>query len=315
MNSIIERIDAITGMTPEYSTASPPIPKSVKIELTARCNFACSFCARKQRLRDQGDMDWELFTDLATQMRDAGVEELGMFYLGESFQINWLESAILYAKQVLDFPYVFLTTNGASSSPERVRHCMAMGLDSLKWSFNYVDGAQLKDIAGVSPRLFDRMVENIRAAYRDRESGGYSTGLYASYIEYDGAQKDLMMKALDLIEPYVDEVYGLPLYNQAAFVTEEEKARGWKPIAGNRGRAGNLRDPLPCWSLFTEGHITWDGKLSACCFDHDDRFVMADLTKVPFVDGWNSDSFQEARRGHLARDVSGTVCEECVAYG
>jgi len=27
-------------------------------------------------------------------------------------------------------------------------------------------------------------------------------------------------------------------------------------IAGNQGRVGALREPLPCWSAFTEGHIT-----------------------------------------------------------
>jgi mRNA-degrading endonuclease toxin of MazEF toxin-antitoxin module len=49
------------------------------------------------------------------------------------------------------------------------------------------------------------------------------------------------------------------------------------PTAGNQGRVGALRKPLPCWSLFTEGHVTHDGRLSACCFDHDGRFEMGDL--------------------------------------
>ena len=33
-----------------------------------------------------------------------------------------------------------------------------------------------------------------------------------------------------------------------------------------------MRDPVPCWSLFTEARVTHDGHLSACCFDHAGRF-------------------------------------------
>jgi len=64
--------------------------------------------------------------------------------------------------------------------------------------------------------------------------------------------------------------------------------------------------------VFTEGHITWDGKLSACCFDHNDTFTMADLTKTPFMEGWNSEKFQALRLSHLKKDIIGTPCEKCL---
>jgi hypothetical protein len=81
---------------------------------------------------------------------------------------------------------------------------------------------------------------------------------------------------------------------------------------------GCLRDPLPCWSIFTEAHIVWDGHLNLCCFDtnvggsdgHD--FYMADLKEVPFMEGWNSKRFMAIRRAHLAKDVTGTLCEKCI---
>ncbi|MNC89785.1 hypothetical protein D3C83_57720 [compost metagenome] len=91
-------------------------------------------------------------------------------------------------------------------------------------------------------------------------------------------------------------------------------ARGTVPTAGNQGRIGALRKPLPCWSLFTEGHITWDGRLSACCFDHDGRFSMGDLNTQSFAQAWHSAPFQRLRAANLAEDVRGTVCEKCIAY-
>lgn len=89
---------------------------------------------------------------------------------------------------------------------------------------------------------------------------------------------------------------------------------GFSPTAGNQGRIGALRDPLPCWSAFTEGHVRADGGLSACCFDSDGKFEMGNLTKQSFMEAWNSETFQKLRFAHLKKDVTGTICEGCLAY-
>jgi hypothetical protein len=311
---ITERIDAITHIPDAWREAAPPCPRSVKIELTARCNFACAFCARSARLRAQKDIDRGFYARIVREMAEAGVEELGMFYLGESCLVPWLPEAITYAKE-MGIDYVFLTTNGSITTPEKVESYMSAGLDSLKFSYNYADVEQFTEIAQVKPAYFNAMVRNLKDAWRIREEGGYDCGLYASYIAYDGEQGERMADALAEIEPYVDELYALPLYSQADLVGAEEKARDWRPTAGNRGRLDAMSDPIPCWSIFTEGHITWDGRLSACCFDHDGRFDMGDLTVTPFLEAWNSRRFQALRHAHLAGDVRSTACETCSAYG
>lgn len=315
--SITDRIDAITSIPTEYRGANLPAPKSVKIELTGRCNYSCSFCARSQLLRDQKDMDKATFKRLAMEMRQAGVEELGLFYLGESMLLPWLPEAVEYAKAI-GFPYVFLTTNGSLAKAHRLDACFRAGLDSLKFSLNYADAEQFADIAKADKRLFAIMIRNIKAAKDTRDKVERETahrcGLYASYIEYDGEQKARMMALVDEISPYLDEIYALPLYSQAELIGQSERDAGWAVTAGNRGRLDALREPLPCWAVFTEGHITWDGKLSACCFDHDGRFEMGDLTNQSFMDAWNSDKFQQLRTAHLDKNVSGTPCEKCVAY-
>ena len=315
--TITDRIDAITEIPAQARSCTPPIPKSVKIELTGRCNYMCTFCARSDRLRKQADMDQGLYERLALEMRQAGVEELGMFYLGESFMVPWLPAAIAFAKNI-GYPYVFLTTNGSLSTPERVGACMRVGLDSLKFSLNYADSEQFADIARVKEAIFFQMMDNIIQAreVRDRVEAetGHRCGLYASYIAYDDEQGEKMKDLVEKVEPHLDEIYALPLYNQADMVTDREQDKGWSIKAGNPGRLDNMRDPIPCWAVFTEGHITWDGRLSACCFDHDGRFDMGDLTEMSFSQAWQSEKFQLLRTAHLERDVQGTVCETCVAY-
>ena len=314
IGKITERIDAITGIDEDRRVAAPPCPKSVKIELTARCNFKCTFCATADKLRDKADMDWDFYLRLLKDLRQAGVEELGMFYLGESFILDWLPDAIKAAKDE-GFAYVFITTNGSLSDPVKVKACMEAGLDSLKFSLNYADERQFADIARVKKSLYKVIIDNLKSAVAIRNAGGYHCGIYASYIYYDGEQGRRMKAVVAEVEPLLDQVYALPLYSQADLVSVAENERGWAIRGGNPGRLENMREAVPCWSLFTEARVTHDGHLSACCFDHDGRFHMGDLNEMPFMAAWTSEPFQELRRAHLSGDVRETVCSKCVSYG
>jgi MoaA/NifB/PqqE/SkfB family radical SAM enzyme len=312
---ITERIDRITLLTDERRTPRPPVPRSVKIELTARCDFQCFFCASHMRLREKRDIDPRFFRRILPELRALGVEEIGLFYLGESFTCRWLAEAVLYAKRECGYPYVFLTTNGRMATPERVRECIEAGLDSLKFSFNFSDPAQFHEVTRVRAADFWLVERNLREARRVRDEveaqTGHRCGLYASSIRYDDAQHERMAAAVARIAPYVDEHYWLPLYGQAGLTSG---AMGTVPTAGNQGRIGALRKPLPCWSLFTEGHITWDARVSACCFDHDGRFSMGNLERESFMQAWHSEPFRKLRRANLGMDVRGTACEKCIAY-
>jgi MoaA/NifB/PqqE/SkfB family radical SAM enzyme len=239
-------------------------------------------------------MPWERYTRHARELRELGVEQLGVFYLGESFLFDRLADAIRFAKRECGYPYVFLTTNGRLATAARVRECMLAGLDSLKFAVNSCGPAQLNAVACVEPEAFRVIVQNIKDARRVRDEiereSGHRCGLYCSSLLYDEAQRDRMKPALGDILPYVDEHYWLPLY-------------------------GQLRKPLPCWPLFKEGHITWDGRLSACCLDHAPRFHMGNIDETPFFEAWHSPAFRALREAHLRQDVSGTACEHCIAYG
>jgi len=104
MQRITERIDRITRLDAEHRSATPPMPRSVKIELTARCDFQCFFCASAMRLRDKADIDRDFFRRILREMRALGVEEIGLFYLGESFLCSWLPEAVRFAKYECGYP-------------------------------------------------------------------------------------------------------------------------------------------------------------------------------------------------------------------
>ncbi len=315
--NITAHIDNVTKMSSEYLHSFCPAPKSVKIELSPRCNFRCGFCALRTRKEQPiADMDYSFFQRITSEMKDAGVKEIGCFFLGESMMNpELLIKAIKWCKQDLKFSYIFLTTNASLAYPEVIKNCMEAGLDSLKFSVNAHSEKQFEQIMGVNKKLYHRALENIKKTHEIREKHSLKCGLYASSIFYDEEQRKNIQSVLNkYILPFVDEHYWLPLYSMGSFATQREEELGYKPIAGNQGRLGALREPLPCWSAFTEGHVRADGGLSACCFDAEGKWLMGDLNKTSFMEAWNSRKFQELRKAHINKDVIGTICEQCVAY-
>src|SRR5512140_2078786 len=176
MKTITERIDAVTGIPDAYRAEKLPAPRSVKLELTSECNYRCGFCAHRLRMKQRDEMDPALYHRLVDEMVAAGVEELGLFFIGESFICKWLPDAIAYAKKS-GMRYVFLTTNGSLATPERVRACMEAGLDSLKFSMNDADTEQFVQIANVKASLWETSLHNLRAARGVRDDGAYDCRL------------------------------------------------------------------------------------------------------------------------------------------
>jgi len=315
--SITERIDNITRIPAIRLATEIPPPESVKIELSPRCNYRCGFCGLVQRDKQPThDMDLDFFKRITSEMRECGVKEIGLFYLGESFMnVPLLVAAAEHCRE-LGFEKRFITTNGSLVTQEAAYQVMEAGITSIKFSINSADPDMFKEIIGVSSKNFWRALENVKGAWEVREASGfYDTELSASSIKYDDEQQPKMEAILaKYVRPYVDVHYWLPLYSMGAYATAREAELGYRPSAGNQGRLDNPVDPLPCWAPFTEGHVRAEGGLSACCFDAHGTWEMANLNDMSFLDAWNCEAFKELRAIHLRKDVTGSICEKCVLY-
>ena len=304
--SITERVGKVHAFGTSCGTVTPPVPRSAKIELTSACDMHCYFCASHKHPRPTGQMSQALYTQIVDELRMLGVEQLGLFYIGESMLCEWLPEAIRYAKSVCGFPYVFLTTNGLSATPARLQACMTAGLDSIKFAFNWSNASEFARVTGLPATEYDRVLENLKAARNVRDDVRHETGhrcaLYASTLRYDEGQPERMRTTLDVIESCVDQHYWLPLLGHCGL-----------PGPHSVGRPVPVKD-VPCWALFSEAHITWEGKLAACSLDASSRFHMGDLEKTSFIAAWHSPAFRDLRARHLDHNVRGTACQSCVAY-
>jgi len=307
VKSIPEKVDLHSHVSKEKFILHPPFPDAIKIEITGRCNYNCSFCAQKSSLRKIGDIDRNFLYRILWEAKSIGVKEIGMFLLGESFLVKELSEHIKYAKDVVGIEYVFITTNGSLCDEKRMIPVIEAGLDSIKFSINAGTREKYNKIHNCDN--FDKVFSNVKWLCNYKKENNI-TGLRTciSSILIPGDEEELRSFEKEA-KQYVDDFYFLPLYNQAGHIGGKEYTK----IIGNPGRAENMVPPIPCWALFNAAKITWNGWLTACCFDHDEKFEIADLNKVSLIDAWNHPKFVGMRKQHLENTLnSKSLCAKCL---
>lgn len=302
MDKISERVSEIVNIPDDRLSITPPVPKSIKIEITSHCDFKCYFCQLTMQDRAKGNIDDKLLYKILDESIAAGVEEVGLFWIGEPFLNKSLPRYIEYAKKV-GFKNVFVTTNGRLANEEMLRSVFDAGLDSIKFSMNASSKESFKATTGVD--AYDKVVKNIRAANSIRGDRIFPK-IYASSV-FDPDYPENYNDIDNQISPYVDEHYKIRLYGNSQLNNDNNEL---KKHGGNR----LLQSMLPCWSLFTIPHISYDGHMSACFSDFNKNLYMADLNQVSFLEAWHSTAFQALRKSHLNKNIKGTPCQSCTAY-
>jgi len=302
MKKISERIANTANISVERLSIEPPPPKSIKIEVTSHCDLKCYFCQLSIQDRKKGDIDKSLLLKILKQAKAAGVDEVGLFWIGEPFLNKSLSDYVMLAKEI-GFNNVFITTNGRLANLGQLKSIFAAGIDSIKFSINASTKASFKEVTSVD--AYDKILNNIKLAHTLRGEKK-SPKIYASSV-YDPDNLDDYKAISKQVAPFVDEHYPIRLYGENQIDGATSKLTIHR---SNR----TLQSMLPCWSLFTIPHISYDGFMSACYCDFNEKFYMADLKEVSFMDAWLSPQFKKLRAAHLNRDVSNTPCIDCTAY-
>ncbi len=286
----------------ELYSLEPPFPyTNFLLELSNACNHKCLFCAHQKMKRKVGKMKPEMAESVLRQAYELGTREVGLYATGEPFIVPELAQYVKLAKDI-GYTYVYLTSNGALATPERIREVVDAGIDSVKFSINAPERKMYEFIHGRDD--FDTVFEHLVYLNQYRKESGrdfkiYITGILTRYTEH---MRDDYFK---VFEGLADQIVFKDVYNQGGYMPEIDYL-----LRCTHDTEVMRRCNLPFDALC----VTCEGYLSVENADFENMLIVADLNKVSLKEGWYGEKMKEIRQKFMDDKLEGTVCAGCVHH-
>ena len=306
----------------------PPLPRSVYIETTSRCNSLCKTCLLT--FTDGGregnkDLSWDEFRRIVDQL--PVLERVVLHGIGEPLLNRHLTRMISHCKE--RGASVLFNTNAITLSPAKGEELIASGLDELRVSLDAATPATYARIRGVDvlPKVLGNLeaLASIKArlgAERPRVSLWF-TALRENLRELP-ALVPIAFKvgASSLhLQRLVFNGMGMAVAEQSLFRRLQEEEEALIREATEAARAGGVefsasgatapevslagRDGERPWSAcrrpWSLVYVTVHGNVLPCCIapwvaDPYDRIVLGNLLQEPLEAIWSGERYREFRR-------------------
>lgn len=283
-------------------TEAPPFPKNMMMELTNCCNHHCVFCHYRIMKRKKRECKKEFTFDIIQQAFDNGCREIGLYMIGEPLLKRDLAEYVAYAKKV-GFEYIYLTSNGALATIERMKELIDAGLDSIKFSVNAATPEHYKKVHGVDDYLVVK--ENIKRLHDYVRENSINLATFISFVKTEITKNDVEKMQTEF-SPFVDKIYVFDVGTQGPPMPELV-AQGIVNPNIYLQEGAEL-----CEMVFNRIHVTCEGLLNACCSDCEGVLNAVDLHTTSLAEAWHSDIMRNLRRRFLQKNLAPLACYNCV---
>lgn len=271
----------------------PTAPLLIDIEPTNRCDMVCRICPNPGMVREQGRMDPALFRSIVDQTVDTALQHHINLH-GEPTLHPDLVEMLSYA--VSRGASVTLYTNLGHENDALLDGLVDSGLEQVVVNICGIDEDTYSHIHGVE-RL-DTVLENLtRLRARRKEKGASLPRVVTSYV-VTKANLHQASRASEVLEEYSDYC---ALKVQHDWLGDPE-------IAATLPGEGGSVTPLKCSRPWTTASILWDGRIATCCYDHEGRTILGDLSSASLDEIWNSQDMRRFRKRYREHDP----CRDCV---
>ena len=326
------------------SVATFPLPRSIYIEPTSRCNELCQQCPRTLLSREEDrDLSFDEFRRIVDQF--PMLERVVLHGLGEPLLNKDLPRMIRHLKA--RGTYVLFNSNGILLNARRGQELIDAGLDEYRLSMDGATRHMYARVRGVD--AFDKVWRNVRAFIAMQHEQDASKPVVSLWFTAMKENLHELPRLIDLAdENGIREVYlqrlvyferGLAHSQQALFrrATYEElelvhrceqicKERGiaFKAAGSTTPLEGLLREPdnrpwSGCRRPYSLTYITSSGNVLSCCFApfghksareyHEER-ILGNIFQEPIEAIWHGERYAAFRRA-FESDHPATHCSQC----
>jgi len=307
-------------------TLRPPLPRSLYLETTSRCNSLCETCILTFGGREpQRDLTWDEFRRVVDQF--PGLDRVLLHGIGEPLLNRDLPRMVAHLKA--RSAHVLFNSNAITLSPKTARTLIDAGLDELRVSLDAGTRATYERIRGVD--AFDKVVRNLEGLHRLKAELGAPRPAVSLWFT---ALKDNIEEVPGLI-PLALRV-GAPeihlqrlVYNGLGLATAEQSLYGGlhereaalidattaaARAAGVAFSASGATAPdvsltparggqpwSACRRPWTLAYVTVSGNVLPCCIapwitGHYDGIILGNLYREPLEQVWWGERYRDFRR-------------------
>jgi radical SAM protein with 4Fe4S-binding SPASM domain len=275
-----------------------PVPPSLQIEPTNRCNLRCICCPVSRSSRKKGAMDLRLFRRIIDEASAVGVKRIHLYLHGEPLLHPDLVEMIRYIKYRSLF--VNLVTHGMLFNEDSIRGILHAGVD--------LGDHIIFSVLGYSKDVHERIMKGI---HHDRVWNNISSfvairkslGMHAPILEIvfysmpeNKAEKD------SLIRYWTGRVDHVRIVPKVSSSFRDYK----KPVRG----APQQKKPCPnIWERMT---VMWNGDVTICCADVDGEYVLGNLASYSIREIWNCEKLVALKNIHRKKEYDKhPLCASC----
>jgi|SRR5579872_2993597 len=306
-------------------------PPGIEIELTNRCNLACTQCLRSVGLKPYrlGDMDPDDYKKILAQFPYAMNIVLNGF--GEPMRYKPFFDIVAYTRRERPWAKIGIYTNGMLIDEEKAHRLMDCGLTELSISIDAATPDTYRCVRRGGN--LDVLHDNIRRLVRvKREARARFPMLGLNFVMVNDNEGELA--------PFVEQAheFGVDFINciswaaydwgfknrrtKASYLRELEAARERMDRLGVRCRSfpetgtqwTDADRPFDCDFFWGNNfRITYRGEITlGCCTPFRETYSYGNLLEQPFREIWNNALYRKNRelaRRHIAPDPTCLSCD------
>ena len=288
-----------------FDSEVPDFPRELVLDINNRCNHKCYFCANP-KIEKYDSLDFDLALKLMKEARSLGATDLGLQATGEPFMDKRLAQFVLAGKKI-GYSYIYINSNGALASPEKVKPVIDAGCDSIKFSINAHNREDFKSVHGYDD--FDKVISNLKWIFNYRNEKKVKMGIYVSSVS--NSKTEITKDVKNTITDHCDNFSIREVSNQGGSMMELNNTE--EIINGNiLGSLEKSEYTSRCVYPFNRVVVNPYGSVIPCTADFHNMLEIGDAKSNSLIDIWKSDPFKYLRKKHLTDDYEGIFCDKCL---
>ncbi len=277
-------------------------PQRIAVELTNKCNLACTFCHRVEIDMKLGNMSTDLYKKIIDEMSERTPVAMVPFFRGESLLHPKFIDFIRYAKEKGIAP-IQMTSNGFLLDEKMSYEIIESGIDFISFSMDTLDEEKYNTsrVHGDLKRSMNNVIRFTEICEEYKKKGEKVPEIQVSSVDTDD-YRDGQEEFISFWREHADFVR----------IYEEHDIDGRFRNREHIKEADTIIKRLPCRRLYTDMVINWDGSISLCCYDWAETHNLGNVQNDSIMKIWNADEMQKLRKMHENNCItSDYLCYQC----